>query len=111
MGLQTAVASVDSWRQIGRREARNTQREEDGKRKWAAVVRERTEMKQERLGRSCLPFSKAGLGYLYDVSESVAIQCTLRREGNWGGEKEGKREYPGGDRLRSVVCERSPVFR
>jgi hypothetical protein len=34
----------------------------------------------EKMGRSCLPFGKARLGYLYVESESVAIQCTLRRE-------------------------------
>ena len=37
-------------------------------------------IRDEKMGRSCLPFGKAGLGYLYIESESVAIQCTLHRE-------------------------------
>ena len=45
-------------------------------------------------------------------SESVAIQCALRRDRE-SGEKESerlKRECPAGDRLPGVVCEKSPVF-
>jgi len=61
----------------------------------------------ERVGRSCLAFAGAGLGYLYSKSETRGQQYMLCREGVIG-EKERKRlkSNATGNRPRGVVCER-----
>jgi len=61
----------------------------------------------ERVGRSCLAFTGAGLGYLYGKSETRGQQYMLHREGVIG-EKERKRlkSNATGDRPRGVVYKR-----
>ena len=50
-----------------------------------------TTEKGKALGRSCLLFSKAGLGiYIESEGESVAIHYTLCREREKGGKRETK---------------------
>jgi hypothetical protein len=69
-----------------------TQGKAKTRREWATVAQNRTQNERGNLGHSCLPFSKAGLGYLFTESESVAIHCTLRREReSEGRENEGSK--------------------
>ena len=58
------------------------------RREWATVARNAHKRKRTNWAAVACLSAKQGLGVLYAESESVAIQCTLRRERErWGEEK------------------------
>jgi hypothetical protein len=89
-GLKMAIASVESWNRIGWRHWREIKKharnEEYQTGKWDVVARKHTQTKNVRGWAAVACFSaRQGLEYLHVESQSVAIQCMLRREGESGG--------------------------
>jgi len=66
--------------------SRSIRSRERSKRRWATVAQATQKQKRERkVGRSCLAFTRAGLGFIYDKSKVVGDNlCYAEGERNWG---------------------------
>jgi len=63
-----------------------------------------TEEKGGKRDRSCLAFTRAGLGYIYRVQDNKTVYATRKQEnGERGNERSGS---SAGDKPRGVVCKK-----
>jgi hypothetical protein len=101
------MAGVETKGERGERGER-TQGNEKTSREWATVAPKHTHANEMEKGWATVACSSAkqGFWYLYAESESVAIQCTLRREregGGKGNEVERESVLPATERAASYA--------